>query len=317
MGRRFTNPWPHPRHGFRDVLKWKLGLGPEPEIIHPEATDSAEWQPIDLRELEEIPADGWQVFWLGHASFLLCGCGVRLLIDPVFSDYCAPFPFQFSDLKRLKPPPLAVFELPPIDAILLTHLHYDHCDLPTLRQFPSNTMIVVSEGHQRWLEKRGFGNVRELSWWSKAQLAAGVTVVATPAQHFTARTPWDRNQGHWCGWCIEGGGQRIWHAGDSGYCPAFAEIGARLGPMDFSMIPIGSYQPRWFMESVHMNPAEAVQVFQETRTQLAVAMHWGTFSLTDEPLGEPPLLLKQALSERGIDATRFEAGKIGQMWRVI
>jgi N-acyl-phosphatidylethanolamine-hydrolysing phospholipase D len=218
-------------------------------------------------------------------------------------------------LKRRVPPPLALRDLPPIDLILLTHSHYDHCDLPTLRHFPRNTRIIVAEGHRTWLMERGFANVIELPWWSERK-EGEITITATPAQHFTARSLNDRNRGHWCGWCIEGGGKRLWHAGDSGYCAVFREIGERLGSIDLSMIPIGAYAPRWFMKPMHMNPEEAVQVFQDTQTQQAIAMHWGTFALTDEPLGEPLLLLEGSLAAHGIPAERFACGAVGQCWQV-
>ena len=315
MSDLFRNPWPHTQHGFLDALRWKCGLGVKEAFAHPTAVEGAAWQAIDPLDLQIIPAEGWQVYWLGHASFLLMGAGLRILIDPVFSDYCAPFPFHFPGMKRRVPPPMALCDLPPIDLILLTHSHYDHCDLPTLRQFPRNTRIIVAEGHRSWLMERGFTNVIELPWWSEKKEGA-ITITATPAQHFTARSLNDRNRGHWCGWSIEGGGKRLWHAGDSGYCEVFREIGERLGPFDLSMIPIGAYAPRWFMKPMHMNPEEAVKVFQDTQTQRAIAMHWGTFALTDEPLGEPPLLLEKSLRDAGIDSERFAAGAVGQCWRV-
>jgi N-acyl-phosphatidylethanolamine-hydrolysing phospholipase D len=311
----FRNPWPHTQHGFLDALRWKCGLGEKEASAHPQAVQGAAWHAIDPRDLQPIPAAGWQVYWLGHASFLLMGSGLRILIDPVFSDYCAPFPFHFPGLKRRVPPPLALRDLPPIDLILLTHSHYDHCDLPTLRHFPRNTRIIVAEGHRSWLMERGFSNVIELPWWSSIK-EGEIAITATPAQHFTARGFNDRNRGHWCGWCIEGGGKRLWHAGDSGYCAVFCEIGERLGPFDLSMIPIGAYAPRWFMKPMHMNPEEAVQAFLDTRSKQAMAMHWGTFALTDEPLGEPPLLLGESLKRCGIPQEKFLVAAVGDNWKV-
>jgi L-ascorbate metabolism protein UlaG (beta-lactamase superfamily) len=263
-----------------------------------------------------VPDRDWHVYWLGHASFLLRGCGLNILIDPVFSDHCAPFPFHIPSLKRKVPPPLPLRELPHIDLILLTHTHYDHCDLPTLRHFPHNTRILVAAGHKTWLRKQGFHNVEELAWWQNSDFR-DIRITATPAQHFTARSPFDRNRGHWCGWHIEGAGKKLWHAGDSGYCEAFAEIGQQLGPLDLSMIPIGAYAPRWFMKGMHMNPEEAVRVFEETRSSHAIAMHWGTFSLTDEPMGEPPLRLAEAMRMAGIPEHRFICTAVGACWKLM
>ena len=171
--------------------------------------------------------------------------------------------------------------------------------------------LVVPPGHAAMLHRCGFQEVRELSWFERTVFQNRVTIIATPAQHFTARTPWDRNRGHWCGWRIEGDGVALWHAGDSGYAPVFREIGEKLGAVDFGMIPIGAYSPRWLMKPMHMTPEEAVEVFHETRCRRAVGMHWGTFRLTDEPMGEPPLRLSR-MNEDG-----FFTGKVGESWLVL
>jgi N-acyl-phosphatidylethanolamine-hydrolysing phospholipase D len=310
---RFCNPWSHHDHGFLDILRWKSGWRRTEAPVFGADDSPAQRRELSWAEISEWPLDGVRVFWLGHASFLIVGHGKRLLIDPVFSDYCSPWPFHFPSLKRKVAVPWSFAEWPAIDAILLTHTHYDHCDLPTLRKFPASTPIIVAEGHNRWLRKQGFANVTEVAWWEKISLGEW-SITATPAQHFTARSLFDRNRGHWCGWCLEAAGQRLWHAGDSGYAPIFREIGERLGPMDLSMIPIGAYAPRWVLRGMHMNPEEAVQVFQETRSKRAIAMHWGTFRLTDEPMGEPPLRLAQEMAKQGIASERFQAGAIGQGW---
>ena len=164
--------------------------------------------------------------------------------------------------------------------------------------------------------KKGFRDVREAAWFESLSFRKGVTFTATPAQHFTARTPFDRNRAHWCGWLVEGGGCKLWHAGDSAWCPAFREIGERLGPIDLGMIPIGAYQPRSIMRSMHMNPEEAVDAFEDALCRRAVAMHWGTFRLTDEPMGEPPLRLRNELRKRGIADDVFRVPKVGEMFEL-
>lgn len=311
----YRNPWPHDRHGPWDILRWKLGFPPRERPVMPDAPDlPVERIALDAREITRPPAHGWRAVWLGHSSFLLQGAGASLLVDPVFSSHCAPFPFP--GLRRLAEPPCALDDLPAIDAILLTHSHYDHLDLPTLRRLGTDIPLVVPEGHSAWLTRAGFTRVIEIPWHKSHEVVSGITVIATPAQHFTARTPWDRDRGHWCGWLVGGADCKLWHAGDSGYCPAFREIGERHGPIDFGMIPIGAYQPRHIMRSVHLNPEEAVTVFLETRCLRAAAMHWGTFRLTDEPLGEPPLRLKAALKQHGLSEDAFVAGRIGQSWSI-
>ena len=269
---------------------------------------------VNATQLATLPESGWLVTWLGHASFLLSGCGIHLLIDPIFSPTCSPFPG--TGFKRRALLPCLLTELPPISAVLLTHTHYDHCDLPTLRQLGLAMPLIVPDGHRHWFQRRGFTDVIELAWWASTQLTTEVVVTATPARHFTARTPWDRNRGHWCGWHIAGGGNNLWHAGDSGYGPHFQEIGRQLGPINFGMIPIGAYEPRWFMQPLHINPEEAVLAYQETRCQQAVGMHWGTFDLSDEPLGDPPLRLAEALASQHLPPSRFATGMIGQQWQV-
>jgi len=310
MARTFSNPWIHEEHRFRDVLRWKFGLASKDPPSGAPDTPAAVVPVIP----EGPPRQGWRVTWLGHSSFLLQGGGRNLLIDPVFSDHCAPLPLP--SLKRVAAVPCRLDELPAIDAVLVTHSHYDHLDLPTLRVLGDGMPLLVPEGHAGWLRRKGFTAVHELPWFESKDLFPGLTVTATPGQHFTARTPFDRNRSHWCGWLLEGGGARLWHTGDSAYCPAFREIGERFGPIDLGMIPVGAYSPRWFMKPMHMNPEEAVAVFQDARCRRAVAMHWGTFRLTDEPLGEPPLRLAAELERKGIAPGRFVHGHVGESWDV-
>jgi N-acyl-phosphatidylethanolamine-hydrolysing phospholipase D len=312
----YENPWPHEQHGIADILRWKLRLGPQEKPELPDAPKTpAPWRAVAREEIARPPDAGWRVTWLGHASFLLQGGGVSLLIDPMFSEICAPLPFP--SLRRKVAPPCRIADLPEIDTILLTHAHYDHLDLPSLREIGPATRILTAEGHAKWLRGKGFANVGELAWHDSAEISPGIRVTATPAQHFTARTPFDRNRAHWCGWLVEGAGCKLWHVGDSGYCPVFSEIGGRYGPIDFGMIPIGAYQPQRIMRPMHLNPDEAVRVFLESRCRRAVAMHWGTFQLTDEPMGEPPLLLEKALRAHSVALDDFVAAGIGDFWQVM
>ena len=312
---RFTNPWAHRDHGMADILRWKLGnLLKWQKAPAPESLTLPRCIPLDAASLQPPTNASWRATWLGHASFLVQSQTVSLLIDPIFSDFCAPMPLP--QLRRQTAPPCRVADLPKIDAVLLTHSHYDHLDIKTLRQLGMETHLITPQGHARWLAKKGFCNVVEIPWNGTYTINEQVTITATPAQHFTARSLWDRDLGHWCGWLIQDAHCKLWHAGDSGYCPAFREIGERHGPIDLGMIPIGAYNPRDIMQAMHMNPEEAVDAFVESGCRKAVAMHWGTFQLTDEPIGEPPLRLSVALEARNIAAETFSAGHIGQSWEL-
>jgi len=316
MSRLYENPWPHEVHRIADIFRWKFGLLPRERAEIPAApNEPAGWRKVAREDIAVVPEIGWRVVWLGHASFLLQGGGVSLLVDPVFADHCGPLPIP--GLYRKVAVPCALAELPKIDAVLLTHTHYDHLDLRTLRALGKGMPVFIAEGHADWMRRKGFCEVRELAWYGRLEVVPGVHVTSTPAQHFTARSPLDRNLGHWCGWLIEGAGCKLWHAGDSGWCPAFTEIGERFGPIDCGMIPIGAYQPRKIMKPMHMNPAEAVCAFQQSRCRRAVAMHWGTFQLTDEPLGEPPLLLAREIQKRSLAADIFTAGRVGDIWDIL
>lgn len=298
-----------------DILRWKLKIGhDEPAGIRDAEDVPAGLAELDVSSIANVPETGWKITWIGHASFLIQGCGLSILIDPVFSEYCFTLPIPF--LRRRVQPPFFLADLPRIDAVLITHSHFDHLDLPTLRSIDPRAQIWIAEGHSEWLSKMLAREVRELPWHGSANLNGKVKITATPAQHFTSRTPFDKDKGHWCGWMLEGGGSKLWHAGDSGYCPSFLEIGERYGPVDFAMIPIGAYQPRSIMKPMHMNPEEAVQAFLDARCQRAVAMHWGTFTLTDEPMQEPPLRLRAELARRQMHADSFVAGQIGSQWKV-
>lgn len=218
--------------------------------------------------------------WIGHSSFLAVVAGTTVLIDPIFSrDAGWLYP-------RHAPPGLRPDQLPEIDLLLVSHSHYDHLDAPSVEALPRSLAVVVPLGLGRWFERRGFTQVRELGWWETAALGK-LRVTLVPARHWSRRTPWDTNHSLWGGFVIEGGGTAIYHAGDSGWFDGFAEIGRRFPGLAAAMLPIGAYEPAWFMEPNHLNPEQAGRAFLELGARRMVPMHWGTFQLTDEPLAEP------------------------------
>lgn len=251
------------------------------------------------------------VTWIGHASFLLQLAGQNILTDPVFSERASPF--AFAGPKRLQAPGIALGDLPSIDLVLLSHDHYDHCDLPTLRALRQrdDPLIVAPLGLGTWLAHRGFRRWLELDWW---QLHAhhALTIHAVPVQHFSGRAAFDRNQRLWAGYVVETGAQRVFFAGDSGYSRDFVDIGARFSPIDLALLPIGAYEPREFMAPVHANPEEAVQIHQDIGAMRSIGMHWGTFRLTTEPMDEPPRRLREAVAEAGLAAEAFTTVALGE-----
>ena len=240
-----------------------------------------------------------------------------MLTDPVFSQRA--FPVQWMGPRRVMDPALEIGELPPIDVVLLSHSHYDHLDREAVKRLavahPAATWIVPLR-LGRYIRPWGAGDIIELDWWQEVE-THGLRVTATPARHFSARRAGDRNRTLWCGFAMAMDGTRAWFAGDTAYHPEFVDIGARCGPFDLVMIPIGAYEPRWFMERVHVNPEEAVRIYQDlappgVRPPLMLGIHWGTFRLTDEPMDEPPRRTMACWRERGLDDDRLWVARFGE-----
>jgi L-ascorbate metabolism protein UlaG (beta-lactamase superfamily) len=244
------------------------------------------------------------IAFIGHSTFLIRAAATTILIDPVYSQRAGPF--GILGPRRVRAPGIAFESLPPIDVVLVSHNHYDHCDLSTLRRLERafNPQFVTPAGNHRVLRKATLARITELDWWEKGEVA-GATVTVTPAQHFSARTPWDRNLALWGGFSIDVSGKRIYFAGDTGYMRQFAEIRERVGHIDAAILPIGAYEPRWFMKPLHMNPAEAVQAYADLGSPMSIASHFGTFRLTAEAIDDPISDLAHALAERGIARDRF------------
>ncbi len=253
--------------------------------------------------------------FVGHSTFLIQTPAGNILTDPVFSERASPL--SFVGPKRVREPAVAFEDLPPVAIVLLSHNHYDHCDRPTLRAIARrwNPLAVTPIGNARFLRSFGFRHVEELDWWERST-AAPLPIVLTPAQHFSARTPWDRNRALWGGFFVHAGARRIFFAADTGYAGHFEEIRSRLGEPDLALLPIGAYEPRWFMKDIHMNPEEAVQAHVDLHAARSVGMHFGTFQLTLEGIDEPPNALAAELRRRGLNPATFRAPEFGESIRV-
>lgn len=258
---------------------------------------------VDSAWLKRPPRAGEpaRLTWLGHASWLVQLDDLSLLIDPIFSESIGP------GIKRLVPKALEVEQLPQIDAQLVSHNHRDHLDLPSLRAVTSP--IVAGLGMREFFDKQKL-TCTELGWWDETRVGA-VTIRFVPSQHWSRRGLSDENATLWGGFVIEGSTARLYHSGDTAYFDGFAEIGRRSGSIDAAMLPIGAYDPEWFMSKQHMNPEEAVRAFTDLRARHFVAMHFGTFKLTDEPLDEPPTRLVSEWQRRALDPARCHVLPIG------
>jgi L-ascorbate metabolism protein UlaG (beta-lactamase superfamily) len=304
-GRRFFNP-----NGANGQPFWRV-----PRLLLTPRTKWPSEVPVEPQRPPHPGPDEVVVTFVGHATFLIQSAGTNLLIDPMYSERASPV--SFAGPRRARAPGVRFDDLPPISLVLLSHNHYDHCDLGTLTLLEqrSHPPAVTPLGNGRLLRKAGFRRVEERDWWETANTAP-LPITVTPAQHFSARGPLDRNRALWGGFLIEAGGLRILHAGDSGYGPHFREIAARLGPIDLALLPIGAYEPRWFMKDIHMNPAEAVQAHLDLAAGQSIGMHYGTFQLTPEGIDEPVRDLAKALRERGVPAERFRTLEVGESLRL-
>jgi L-ascorbate metabolism protein UlaG (beta-lactamase superfamily) len=258
--------------------------------------------PANLALLRTAPAVGEppRITWIGHASFLVQVDGLSILIDPVFFDTISGF------IRRNVPAAVQPADLPRIDATLITHNHYDHLDLRSVKA--ANAKVVAGEGLLKVIGMRG----AELGWWQSHALSPTVRVAFVPSQHWSRRTPFDTNETLWGGFVIESAKARIYHSGDTAWFDGFKEIGKRFPGIGAALLPIGAYDPAWFMERQHMNPEQAAQAFCDLGARTFVAMHWGTFKLTDEPLDEPPQRLRAEWARRGLPEGALRIPAIGE-----
>ena len=259
---------------------------------------SAEGAPESLlppeQTLAPVNSNSSTVTWVGHATVLVQMPGVTFLTDPIWSDWPSPIPYIGP--RRFVPPGIAIEDLPPIDFVVISHNHYDHLDLPTLKLLAardSETQFLVPLGNEALLRDQGIAQVRAFDWGDSMTIN-GNTVYCLPTQHWSKRGLTDTNRSLWASWAVIGANKRFYFAGDTGYFKGFQAIGDKLGPFDLATMPIGAYEPTAMMQSSHMNPEEAVQAAIDVQSKKTLAIHFGTFDLSDEPLNEPPQRFKAA-----------------------
>jgi N-acyl-phosphatidylethanolamine-hydrolysing phospholipase D len=314
---------------FFDDLQWPE----EPENYR------ESWQSADLEKIHNPDFNKAQATLIGHSTVLLQYQGMNILTDPMFSE--RPSFSQRLGPKRYTPPALTIDQLPNIDIIVISHNHYDHLDVDSVKaltstQFIKNTngsqpLWLVPLGLKEWFAQFSITNIEEMDWWqkyeidSKSESKSKLTIQAQPSQHWSRRALFDTNKSLWASWAFVWSDSidenntdsnfTAWFGGDTAYNKfQFKEIGEVLGEVDLAMIPIGAYEPRWFMKTQHVNPRDAVEIFKDINAKSAFGIHWNTFVLTAEAVDEPPRALERALQKNGLNTELFQAMDIGKTW---
>lgn len=283
-----------PDQGFFDLLKWQANRKPEAGRFVP---------PVRENDGEALRDRAPSLTWIGHATYALRLGGRMIVTDPIWSE-------RLGTQKRRAAPGVKIESMPDIDLVTISHSHYDHLDLPSLRRIGPKPTYVVPKDNADIL--RGLPNVVELEWWESRDFG-GVKVTLVPAQHWSMRVPWDRNKRLWGGYVYETAEGTAYHAGDTAFSEVtFGAIADKFPKIDWAMLPIGAYDPTWFMQPQHMGPEEAVRVFEILGAKNLCAMHWGTFKLTDEPVGEPRERVRVVWAERRLALERLWLLDVGE-----
>ncbi len=300
-GTKFINPDNAGTHRYREVLKWWLS-----------GNDKGHWSKVDNNTSSGFPApvnnvsrNEFRVTFINHATFLLQIDGLNILTDPIWSYRASPY--QWIGPKRMRDPSIAFDNLPAIDAVLISHNHYDHLDIRTAEKLhrQHNPQFIVPLGVEKLLHDHGISQTTDLDWWATHSLSDNLSLTAVPAQHFSGRGLFDRNKTLWCGYVLHSSHGNIYFAGDTGFGDFIHQISERFGPIHTSFLPIGAYKPRWFMKAIHMCPEEAVRAHKNLQSRQSIGMHFGTFPMADDGMREPVEDLQNARMQHRIKSDQF------------
>lgn len=311
-GTRFFDPHGAPPKSFVDLARWTLG---RKRAVWPERVPNSHFDHPPAR----VEGRTWRISYIGHATLLIQTAGLNILTDPVWSERASPF--SFAGPKRVNEPGVSFEALPPIDIVLLSHSHYDHLDLATLSRLAAahRPRVITPLGNDAILRAHDPAiRAEAYDWGAGVVLSQDVAVTLAPMRHWSARHILDRNKALWAAFVIETPAGRIYHVGDSGYGDGhhFRAARERNGPFRLAILPIGAYEPRWFMRDQHMNPEESVGAFLDSGAELALGHHYGTFQLTDEAIDAPLQALAEARTKAGISPERFRTLVPGEVWEL-
>lgn len=309
-GEKFFNPNHVAAKNFGDVIKWYFNR------------DQGEWKELTniqygMPPPKKIMEGELSITFVNHSTFLIQLYGMNILTDPIWSERSSPF--SWIGPKRMRPPGIKFEDLPPIDIVLISHNHYDHLDIPTLKRIYEDhrPRFYTPLGVAKFLEENNILGATDMDWWDELALSNHLKLVNVPAQHFSGRGMADKDATLWSGYVIKSNSGNIYFAGDTGYNDRlFRKIGEECAPINLSLIPIGAYRPQWFMSPIHVSPEEAVQIHSDTKSEKSVAIHFGTFPMADDGMHEPVRDLEKALKEAGISNKDFMVMKEGEIRKI-